>query len=206
MLKYLALKRQPIVTLLSIVLAAGALSARAQVVPTATKSPFSLTVGGMGSVFQPDYAGDWVPESPGSNYLIPAAQASNYPLYGVGTYVDVKFTRWVQIEAECRWLRFNQFLGISEDNYLIGPRIPIHRFWKANVYGKALIGDARMTYFPGSLRYNSTDIAFGGGADIKLTKRISIRAFDAEYQYYPKWSNFTLSPYGASVGVSYKIF
>ena len=51
-----------------------------------------------------------------------------------------------------------------------------------------------------------TDIAFGGGVDIKLTKRISLRAADFEYQYYPFWGNTTLSPYGASVGMSYKIF
>jgi hypothetical protein len=51
-----------------------------------------------------------------------------------------------------------------------------------------------------------TDIAFGGGADIKLTRRISLRAFDVEYQYWPAWGNSTLSPYGASMGVSYRVF
>jgi len=42
--------------------------------------------------------------------------------------------------------------------------------------------------------------------DIKLTKRISIRAFDGEYQWWPAWGNSTISPYGASAGVSYRIF
>jgi hypothetical protein len=51
-----------------------------------------------------------------------------------------------------------------------------------------------------------TDIAFGGGADIPITRRISLRAIDVEYQYWPTWGNSTLSPYGASVGIGYRIF
>jgi hypothetical protein len=42
--------------------------------------------------------------------------------------------------------------------------------------------------------------------DVKLTRRISLRAVDVEYQYWPWWSNTALSPYGASVGMSYKVF
>jgi hypothetical protein len=42
--------------------------------------------------------------------------------------------------------------------------------------------------------------------DIKLTKRISVRAIDFEFQQWPKWLNSSLAPYGASVGVGYKIF
>jgi len=51
-----------------------------------------------------------------------------------------------------------------------------------------------------------TDIAFGGGLDIKLTRKISLRAMDAEYHYWPSWGNTKLLPYGVSVGVGYKIF
>ena len=123
MLTVLALlKRSPLTSslaLLSILFAGGAASARAQVVPSATKGHLSVTAGGLASVFQPDYAGT---EDPG------AAATSPNRLYGVGAFVDVKFTRWIQVEAEGRWLRFNEFEGISQDNYLIGPRLPIHRF------------------------------------------------------------------------------
>ena len=52
-----------------------------------------------------------------------------------------------------------------------------------------------------------TDITFGGGVDLKLTRRLSLRAVDVEYHYWPNWaSNSSLSPYGASVGLGYKIF
>ena len=185
---------------LSIVLLAGAV-AGAQVVPSATGRQVSITAGGMASGFQPDYTGECCSASP-----------SNQPLFGAGAYVDVRLRRWVQFEAEGRWLRWNQYYGVTEDNYLIGPRLPVYRFWKgkATVYGKALGGFSKMNFGDyygvptGTGRF--TDIAFGGGMDVKLTKRISLRAADFEYHYWPWWGNSTLSPYGASVGIGYKIF
>jgi hypothetical protein len=210
--------RQSIVPLISIVLAAGSLSAGAQVGPSATKSQFSLTVGGIASAFQPGYVG-YFGASTGNPLGI---EASPYRLYGAGTYVDVRFSRWVQIEGEARWLRFNQFVGIYQDNYLIGPRFPIHHyhFLRATPYAKALIGYAKMGLGPWPtgngnftvLNGSFTDLAFGGGVDLRLNKRFSIRAFDFEYQDYPKFlenpagQNQHLYPYGASVGVGYKIF
>jgi opacity protein-like surface antigen len=186
----------------SILLAAGAASAHAQVVAAATTRQFSITAGGIASIFQTDYAGDRQPPT----FQFPVAHASPYPLFGAGAYVDVKFRRWVQLEAEGRWLRFNQYGGISQDNYLIGPRVPVLHFWRSSVYAKALGGYAKMNFDSIGNKGTFTDIAFGGGMDVKLTKRISIRAADFEYQYYPKWSNSSLSPYGASVGIGYKLF
>jgi hypothetical protein len=210
---------------ISILLAAEAFSACAQVVPSGYRDRrISVTAGGMGSIFQPDYEGASITTQFSTTYLcagltdvycIPAAQNSQYPLIGVGAYVDVKYNRWIQIEAEARWLRFNQFQNISQDNYLIGPRVPIRRIWKAQIYGKALWGKAKMTFppifqDPSTLqpagRVGYTDLAFGGGADIMLSRRFSLRLPDVEYQYWPKWSNATLKPYGASVGIGYKIF
>jgi len=110
--------RRSATTLLFILLAAGALAARAQVVPSAFARGMAVTAGGEVSGFQPDYTGNGVPE---------AASFHGY-LAGMGTFVDVKFTPWVQIEAEGRWMRFNQpHGGIYEDDYLIGPRLPIYK-------------------------------------------------------------------------------
>jgi len=188
------MKKRSILALISILFAAGAASAGAQVVPSATRGQFTLTVGGLGSVFQPDYAGFGV------------AQTAPNRLYGVGAFVDAKFTRWVQIEGEGRWLRFNEFESINEDNYLIGPRLPIHhfKFMNATPYGKVLIGFGRMNFENNDAWGRFTDIAYGGGVDFKLTKRFSARG-DFEYQQWPSWLNSTLYPYGASVGVGYQI-
>jgi hypothetical protein len=176
-------------------LACGSASASAQVIAAATGRQFSVTVGGIGSAFQPDYDGGGVPST------------SPNRLYGLGGYVDVKFTRWFQAEAEGRWLKFNQLNNISQSNYLVGPRVPIHKFWRATPYAKVLFGFSNMNFEFGEATGRFTDIAYGGGVDIKVTKRISVRAFDFEYQEWPTWyAHQALYPYGASVGASYRVF
>jgi hypothetical protein len=194
--------KRSIVALFFILFAAGSLSARAQVAPSAYSERFTINAGLLGSVFQPDYAGAAV------------AQTSPYRLYGEGAYVDVKLTRWVQIEAEARWLRFNSYLDIREDNYLIGPRLPLEklRFKRATPYAKVLIGNSRMNFEYNAAYGRFTDIAYGDGVDVKLAKRFTLRAIDFEYQQWlgwpniPGYQNVSLSPYGGSVGVSYRIF
>jgi hypothetical protein len=194
--------KRSIVALFFILFAAGSLSARAQVVPSAYAQRFTINVGLLGSVFQPDYKGGGV------------AQTGPYRLYGDGAYVDVKLTRWVQIEAEARWLRMNPYLNIREDNYLIGPRLPLEklRFKRATPYAKILVGYGRMNFEDNFAHGRYADIAYGGGVDVKLTKRITLRAIDFEYQQWLGWPNIpgypnvSLSPYGGSVGISYKIF
>jgi hypothetical protein len=163
-------------------------SARGQVVPAATSSSFTLSAGGLGSMFQPDYAGEGI------------AQTSPNRLYGAGAYVDAHFSRWVQVEAEGRWLRYNTYKGINENTYLIGPRIPIATFHRVTPYGKFLVGLGNGTFLNG----NTFVLSYGGGVDYRLSRRFTLRAFDFEYQ---SWRvNPTLWPYGGSVGLSYKIF
>jgi hypothetical protein len=182
------------VLLFCCILCALATKTHAQVVASATRSPLSLSVGGMGSLFQPDYAGTGVP-----------AQAPNR-LYGVGTYVDLRIRHWVQLEAEGRWLRFNQYENIYEDNYLIGPRVPIHETRRYKPYAKALFGYGKMNFQYNYAYGHFADIALGGGVDVPLTRKITLRAINFEYQLWPNWLNGTLKPYGGDVGISYKIF
>lgn len=180
--------RRSIFVLFCVLLGGAVLSARAQVAPAATKSGLSLSVGGEGSLFQPDYAGNGI------------AQTSPNRLYGIGAYADLKFSRWVQIEGEARWLRFNQYLGINENSYLIGPRVPIHTFHRWTPYGKVLVGIGDGSFVSGQ----AGAVAFGGGVDYQLTRKLTVRAFDFEYQ---RWAvKPTLWPYGGSVGISYRIF
>jgi len=188
--------RRSLVVLFSILFDAGVLSARAQVVPAAYAQRFRVNVGALGSVFQPDYKGGGV------------AQTGPLRLYGPGAYVDVKLNQWVQIEAEARWLRFNPYIDIRQDNYLIGPRLPIDRlrFKQATPYAKVLFGYGKMNFEYNAAHGRFTDIAYGGGVDVKLTKRLTIRAIDIEFQKWPDWLSSSLSPYGGSVGIAYKVF
>jgi hypothetical protein len=189
------MRRIPFVVL-AFFLLAGAISARAQVAPSAYRGQISLTAGGIVSGFQPDYAGGGFPTS------------SPYWLFGAGVYADLTLTRWVGLEGELRWNRYNSYVNITEDNYLIGPRVPIHEFTKLGItpYGKALFGVGRMNFEYNEAYGRFADIALGGGVDMKLSKHWVVRPVDFEYQLWPNWINGTLKPYGVSAGVGYRIF
>jgi hypothetical protein len=164
-----------------------AVSGNAQSVESATSRQFTVNAGGTASYFQPDEGGNG--------------------LVGAGTFVDFHFTHWFQVEAEGRWLRWNQYYGEHQDNYLIGPRVPIRQFGdRTTLYGKALIGYGKMT-FPFGYGYGTfTDLAFGAAVDHQMSRKLSVKA-DFEYQYWPVWlNNSSLTPYGATVGVGYRVF
>jgi opacity protein-like surface antigen len=182
--------------ILSCLVCAAATGARAQVSPSAYRGQLTLTAGGLGSAFQPDYEGGAYPSS------------SSQWLLGFGAYADLQATRWLGAEAEARWLRLNTFVNINEDNYVVGPRVPIHEFKRlgATPYGKALFGVGRMNFEYGEAHGRVADIALGGGVDLKVSKRWSVRACDFEYQFWPNWINGTLKPYGVSAGIGYRIF
>ena len=171
-------------------------SARAQVVPAATSSTFHLSAGALGSLAQPDYDGNC------------EAATSPNRIYGPGAFIDFHFSRWIQLEAEGRWLRLNQTIkpgttANGESTYLIGPRIPVGTFHRVTPYGKFLVGLGNGPFLSGG---NSFVLAYGGGVDVRLTRRFTLRAVDFEYQQWLINSAITLQPYGGSVGISYKIF
>src|SRR6185312_17029602 len=122
--------------LLLLLMISWAHSAGAQAVPSAYGRQLSLTAGGLGSVFQSDYEGGGAPG------------ASPNALFAPGAYVDVQFSRWFGIEAEGRWLRFNQYADIHQDNYLLGYRLPLPRlkFGAFTPYAKVLAGYGKMTF------------------------------------------------------------
>ncbi len=185
-----ALMKRSILASFCLVLFFAAICASAQVAPSAYKRGMIIQVGGEGSVFQPDYAGQGI------------AQTSPNRLYGIGAYTDVHFSRWVQIEGEARWLRFNEYLGIGQNTYMIGPKVPIVTFHRLTPYGKFLFG-----WGSGSsswLNGRATAFAYGGGVEYRLTRKLTLRPFDFEEQ---DWRTTpTLHPYGASAGLSYRVF
>lgn len=183
-----------------LIAAAGSRTGFAQAVESADAPGLHLNVGGMASGFEPGAGA-------GLSSLKP--DSSTPWLFGAGVYADLHVSHWVQLEAESRWLRFNEYGGEHEDNYLVGPRVPIHRIGRrGEVYGKVLVGLGNMTFAndPGSWGH-FTDLAFGGTVDFRLTRKITLRAVDFEYQDWPVWlPGASLQPYGVSVGASYRIF
>ena len=159
----------------------------AQVGPTATGHQPKLSAGGFGSVFQPGYAGNGI------------AQASPNPLVGLGAYFDYKINRFVGVEGEANWLEFNQYLGITEHTYLLGPKVHIHDFGNWYPYGKFLVGAGGGSFLNG----NTTVLSYGGGVDYNLSRHWIVRAGDFEFQQWLVTPQ--LHPYGGSVGIAYKI-
>lgn len=139
-------------------------------------------------MFQPNYAGTGT------------AKASPNNLFGFGAYVDFKISRWVVVESEGQWLHFNQYQGINENSYMIGPKVPITNIKGLTPYGKFLVGFGGGSFLNG----HTTVLAYGGGVDYRLNKRLTLRAFDFEYQQWMVKPN--LHPYGGSVGIAYNIF
>lgn len=172
---------------LSFVLILSGARGHAQSVESAETRGLTISAGGMASGFN-------------------AGQYDNW-LIGAGTFVDVHFSHWVQVEAEGRWLYWNQYYGQHESNYLIGPRVPIKQFGRSQLYGKVLIGEGKQTFAFGYGYGSFTALAFGGTLDYRLSRRLTLRAVDFEYQYWPNWlNNQSLKPYGFSSGVGYRVF
>lgn len=147
-----------------------------------------LSAGVFGSAFQPDYAGNGIAES------------SPNPLIGIGVYADYKVNRFFGVEAEGNWLHFNKYLGITQNSYLVGPKVSVRDFGKFTPYGKILVGMGNGSFLTG----NTTVLAYGGGVDYNLSDRWILRAGDFEYQQW--FVTPRLHPYGGSVGIAYKFF
>lgn len=177
--------------LFGLILLTAVCSARAQVVPAATGRQLVVLAGGEGSAFQPDL-----------DPLTGNVQASPYRLYGVGAFVDTDFTRWVQIEAEGRWLQWNQYSDVTENTYMIGPRVPITDFHGLKPYGKFLFGFGSAPFLSGK----AAAWAYGGGVDYHPGRsKFTIRCFDFEYQQW-QVAPIAIHPFGGSVGIAYRVF
>ena len=168
-------------------------AARAQVVPAATRPGPSIYAGGTASAFRP---------YPDASAVLPG-----YPdktSLGIGGYVDLNAPRWWGIEGEGRWLLFHEFAQIHEDTYLVGPRfiLPWGRF---KFYGKGLYGQGVFDFPYGSAHEFSPVMAVGGGVDYRLSHKLSVRLFDAEYQKWWSFQHQGISPVGASIGVAYHL-
>lgn len=173
-----------------LILVSAVTSASAQVAPSAERRGLSIYTGGEFSVFQPDYDGKGV------------ADTGPKRLYGIGAFVDAHLSRWLQIEGEGRWLRFNEYQNIGQNTYLIGPKVPIWEFHRWKPYGKFLIGWGSGS--GGWLSGKATALAYGGGVEYRLTRKITIRP--AEYEAQDWHTVPTLHPYGLSAGISYRVF
>ncbi len=159
--------------------------ANGQAVPTATAAGAYVTVGATGSIFHTDYG--------------------QRQVEGFSFYIDANRTRHVGAEFQVQSLQFNQESGIKETTYLAGPR---YSFRTSGLvpYVKVLVGQGRFNapYNYGVGKYFV--VAPAVGLDYDLGSRIKVRLINLEYQSWPQFTFGTLHPYGASAGLSIRIF
>jgi len=160
---------------------------RAQSLPTA-EAKASLWIGGGLTYANPDYGQKLIE--------------------GVSGFADFDFGPHLGIEADIHYIALVTPLDLAENSYLIGPRLLV-RHGRFTLYGKALAGYGNLVIQ--ELQDNAGHAsgffyayAIGAGLDIRITSRISIRAFDVESQRWPSYGN-GLSPAVVTIGAAYHI-
>jgi hypothetical protein len=159
--------------------------AHSQASPTATGPGSYINVGVTGSYFNVNYGQRWVG--------------------GVALYADANLYRKAGVEVQIQSLRFNQQEGTRENTYLAGPRYSF-RAHGLVPYAKVLAGTGKFIFPYGYGTGTYFVLAPGAGLDFDLTPRIKIRMIDLEYQMWPQFTFGDLHPYGASAGISFRVF
>jgi hypothetical protein len=158
----------------------------AQALPAASRLA-SVQVGIAGSIVAPDYR---------------QGHDLGFTIYG-----DLDVLQHFGLEALFRDASIITPRDIGINNYLIGPRIKLTR-GRFTPYGKFLLGYGVINFQKGDnpVAYSEHHrmYAYGGGVDMRATRRINVRLFDIEYQNWPGFSNSGLTPYSASAGVAYR--
>jgi hypothetical protein len=160
-------------------------AAHAQVLPSAVSGGFRLSAGGTAS----------------GQYL----QYGQRDLLGASAFVDVETHRPIGIEAEGRWLEWNQTESVHVETYSVGLRYHMN-FSRFQPYAKGLIGFGNFNFPFGYAHGRYLVVTGGGGLDYHWTNRIRIRVADVEYQDWPQFTFGAMSSVGVSTGLKIGIF
>jgi hypothetical protein len=166
---------------------ASSVASSAQTVPAGFQERIAIHAGGTASEY----------------YL----QFGETRLLGPTAFSDIDIWRHYGVEAEARFLDFNQPQPqkYHAETYLAGPRyrLNVGRF---QVYAKGLVGFGVFHYTYGLGTDHVFVAAPGGGVDFHLTPRVHIRLADVEYQYWPETQYGPMSSFGISAGFRIRVF
>jgi len=126
-------------------------------------------------------------------------------MVGVTGFVDIDARNPFGVELEGRWIEWNQTANVHAETYSIGPRY--HKnLGKLQPYAKGLLGysDFSFPYHLATGKY--LVVTAGGGLDYHLTRRIYLRAVDAEYQCWPQFTYGAMSTFSVSTGLRVRVF
>jgi hypothetical protein len=138
----------------------------------------------------------------GSGYNL---QYGERKILGVSGFIDAETRGRLGAEGEARWLIFHRTTDVKAETYMGGPtyHFDLGRF---QPYGKALVGVGEFSFPYGYGRGSYLVLAPGGGLDIRISRRVQIRAADFEYQVWPQFTFNTMSSYGVSSGIRIRVF
>jgi opacity protein-like surface antigen len=179
---------------LTILSTAWLVPARAQVAPSGYESNHVLWVGA-------EY----------SNFSASFPYQSGQRLTGAGAFACFRLNYRFGLEGDVRFLQFGGFEGSTESNYLAGPVVYPLQKGRLRLYGKFLVGDARIDYPYAIGDANYFALAPGAGANYQMRRRWLLR-INYEYQLwlhspgYANEPNHQLTPNGFDVGVAYRVF
>lgn len=126
---------------------------------------------------------------------------------GVGIFANYDFGRYVGATAEINVQTAFSNVVYKETTYLFGARGEYHK-GRYLAYGKVLIGGAsgsNNSNNPNLLNVGSYPVlALGGGLDIRMEHRITIRAIDYEDQHWLSYTPNGLTPHLLSFGAAYR--
>ena len=159
--------------------------ARAQTVPAGDKGGLAI----------------WAGATASGNYV----QYGERKMVGVTGFVDADTRRRLGIEAEGQWVEFRQSANVHIETYSIGGRYHFN-LGKFQPYAKGLVGfgDFNFPYNLATGRF--LVVTGGGGLDLRLSRRIYVRAADIEYQNWPQFTFGNLTTLSASAGLRVRIF
>ena len=125
---------------------------------------------------------------------------------GGGTlFADVNPTWRYGFEGEARYLRLNTDEGVTETDYLAGPRV-MYKPGPFRPYVKFLVGAGRITFPFHYATGTFFTYAPGAGLDYIVGDRMTVRVVDFEYQMWPTFASYgELRPYGLSAGISWRV-
>jgi hypothetical protein len=159
----------------------------AQALPTATRD-ITFQAGGMVSVSSPDYT---------------TAYIKGFTLYGEA---DIK--ERFGIEAKFEDLSIITPEDVAESSFLVSGLYRLNLLHhRLHPFGRAGLGIGTVTLAQGDPNQSSNVYgvaSVGGGVDVYVSRRFTLRAIDYDYHLLSNFSNNGLTPYVVSVGGAYR--
>src|SRR6266568_7178971 len=189
--------KQIVVPILAFLFVSAAIPARSQVTHAASEGKLPLTIG----VGMSDYLLDW---GPGRTELGITAWA-DWRLRHLPWYLN-----GLGVQIEGHHIAYNEPSDLQphrmqQDSGLGGLTYQYRRWDRVHPYVKAMAGFGSID-FPSVTTYSHdtrTIVAFGGGADVHVWRKFSVRG-DYEYQFWRQiFGPHALNPNGVTVGLVY---